>query len=220
MFGGRRPIECVFIDFLTSATPGSVQLFEDLDFDVGGGILVAVHWLSSNPRTLSSATIDGVSATEVATATGDVGGGTVGVSLIAANLPAGGIGDVSVTFSGSVDNCEIGAYRLRNFVSLTPSSTPGELGWNSSAPNTRSTSADVLAGGLYLVASSVFHSGGTTVLSGVINSYDFDFDSANVYHANGGFEVVEADTIGKTATVTKSGGAANMTGGLIAVPFR
>lgn len=214
------PVEVEFLDFLTSAVPGSGQLFEDVDFEEGGDILVAVHWLSTGGAALSSATVGGVLAGTIADASGDIGGGMAGVALCGGSLPGGGLGDIALTFSGSVDNCEIGVYRSPNLGSLVPSSTPGELGWNSSPDNTRSIGADVEAGGLFLVASSVFHNGGTTVLSGVPNAYDFDFGGANVYHANGGFEVVDTAALGKTATITKSGGAANMTGALIAVPFR
>lgn len=213
------PVEAEFLTFLNSGS-GTTKLFEDIDFGDGGDILVAVHWLGLSPRTLVSSMIGAASAATLASAAGSIdGSATANVAVIGGSVP-GGLGDVSITFSGSVENCEIGVYRSPNLVTLTPSSSPGQLGWNASSPNTRSTSADVRSGGLFLVASSVYHNGGTTVLSGVTNSYDFDYDSANVYHANGGFAVVDDAVAAKMATVTKSGGAENMTGAMVAVPFR
>jgi len=106
--------------FLQTTDVGSGATATGVNFgseDSGRRIVCAVHWAEGGThRTLSSATIGGVSAT-IHVQRGHTGGVTgLGAAIISAIVPTGTSGTVDLNFSGSVTDSYIGTYRLTGFI--------------------------------------------------------------------------------------------------------
>lgn len=122
-----------FTETGVDSSSGSTQSVAGLDF--GGAastrhIIACVHWEGgSTERTLSSATIGGVSAA-IRVQSGHSGGSTsVGSAIIIAAVPTGATGTVSCTFSGSVETMAVGIIRTLGLASASAHDTatvPGE----------------------------------------------------------------------------------------------
>lgn len=70
-------------------------------------------------RTISSATIGGVTAT-INTQINDAASTAPGVAIIQAVVPTGTSGDIVINFSGSIHSCGIGVFALYDLISTTP----------------------------------------------------------------------------------------------------
>lgn len=218
---GGGPIECEYLG-ITSTTGAGTEKSATVSFGsaaAGRKLFFAVHaGYAGGSISLSAAEIGGVAASIVAGAVGDQSGVLYGVWLICAEVPSGTSGVVKATFSNSGVSCAVAGYRTLNVRSLAVHDK-GELPWNSSSTDTRMTDADTPQDGLFIAASSTYHDGGTTTLSGVPVAYHAGAPSGPA-HYFGGFEIVTSAEPGKSATVTKSGGAGSMAGGLIVASFR
>lgn len=217
---GGGPIEVDFLGLVSATGAGTAKTAAGFGFGAlapSRKLLMPAHVLHTGSEiVLVSATMGGQPASLVASAVGDRSGVLTGVLLIGGE-PPGTSGDVVLTFSEAGVGCTLAGYRALNMRSLTPHAK-GELGFDTSSPDVRSTSADTPEGGLFLATATVYHDGGSTLLSGV--TPDYPTTPAPSLHIFGGFEVITTAEPGKSAAITKSGGAGSMGGGLIVASFR
>lgn len=172
-------------------------------------IVVLVHYAVGNSPTptLSSGALGGVSADiRVDRSETNMQGYLTtaqrkGVAVIAANVPSGATGDVSITFSRSV-SATVRVYRLRGLASRTPTDAETAV---VSSPSTACTAAlDVLEGGALLVIATTF-----TTASSYLSVAGFTADSTTAElltncWAVAGSHAVLADETGREATVTNT----------------
>lgn len=111
-------------------------------------------------RTISSATIGGVTAT-INTQINDAASTAPGVGIVSAVVPTGTTGDVVINFSGLVHGCGIGVFTLYDLISATPTDTD-------------STITGVLGGtsGSISRTSSVLQNNGVIVSVGLNSTFD------------------------------------------------
>lgn len=147
-------------------------------------IVAVIHWSEGGThRSLSSATIGGVSAT-IHVQRGHSGGSTgLGCAIISAIVPTGTTGAVSCSYSGSgVADVSCGIYRLTGLVSGTPTDTDSaeSQGTTSDISVTITVAAEgiVIAGftGSTLATSTVTWTGVTE-----------QYDGEDNIHRSGGF---------------------------------
>lgn len=129
---------------------------------------ITAYTLSSS-TSISSVTIGGVSATQLAQAYS--GGVNEDLSaLYIAAVPTGTTADVVITFSTAPYRCGIGVYRVIDLLSSTPTNTYTA----SSTSNPLSVSADISAGGVAIAVAGMVNSGaaGTYTWAGLTERYD------------------------------------------------
>lgn len=117
-----------YTDSFTSTTSGSsfTSGSEDIgNADASRRVIVAVVWSTStsSPKTLSSATIGGLSATIHQ----QIAPNGIRSALISRKVPSGLTAVCSVTLSGSVSNCSMFFYRLVNESSSSPYDTASDI---------------------------------------------------------------------------------------------
>ena len=144
-------------------------------------VVVAIHWSAvTTTGSISSVTIGGITATEIATATHSVSGATVQCALYAAAVPTGATGDVVVTLNETMDRCSIAAYRMVGASGVTPADT---LTSTASPP---SGGIDCPAGGA-MIGGAAFYEASAIAWTGITEDLDQDdvirFGSANLEFA-------------------------------------
>lgn len=90
----------------------------------GRYIVVGVSGYAAASQTITSSTINGVSATQVATVVNTTNTRT---SFLIANVPTGTSGDIVINFNGSMAACAIGVWALTSLVSSTPTATASHI---------------------------------------------------------------------------------------------
>lgn len=110
---------------LTTYTFGSVPLGSP---DGTRTIVVAVTGRASKNRSISSVTVAGVAATEIAQSSNTAGGFDSITGIYRADVPIGASGDIIVTFSGGMVRAGIAAYRMVHAASGAYDSTIANSG--------------------------------------------------------------------------------------------
>lgn len=161
-------------------------------------VVVIAHWHRNTgaDKTISSATIGGVSATIHVQAT-DI----IGVGIISALVPTGTTADIVVTLTGGADRMQIGVWRAINETASSPHATASD---NVLAGAVLSTTIDIPATG-WLVAGAIGRGGTPTSMAwtGVTEDYDTILESATNVNS-GGHETGLAVETGRTVSVTIS----------------
>jgi hypothetical protein len=118
---GAKPPALEFLQTADNTANQSSYTFssQNLGDAHGSRLIIALVLYQGNTtqRTVSSATINGVSA-DVVVERGD-GNSFHGASLIQAQVPTGTTGDVVINFSGGVTKCGIALYRATGLRSVT-----------------------------------------------------------------------------------------------------
>jgi hypothetical protein len=179
-------------------------------------IIVAVH-IAAGPDTgpvLSSPSIGGVAATVFEAGT-IAGVNDVGVRWIGAEVPSGASGNVQLTFNTSTA-VRLGVWRLVSGKSLAKIDSD-VLTWNGSGA-TRTVTTNTLRGCVQFAAASILFDGGSfSFTSGITSSgYNQSITGSSTARITGGFELISADEADRPITLTKSGGAENWRGALVA----
>lgn len=174
------------------AVPGSGETRE---------VFVSITWHQGgvSTRTLSSATIGGVSATlETAFANSNL----QAMCVARAVVPAGTTADVVLTFSGTVQSCTIGVYRLMNRPAPGSSATDSGSATFSSVTTRAISGIDVNAGGFVLSAVSWDNTVSAPALSGITGAASDAFHTPETtgYAAHGSTPLQAAGSTGNTLT--------------------
>jgi len=161
------------------------------DADAGRYILVAIsaRKAGSDPATINSVTIGGVSATIISQIDGtDQNSNVVGYAI--AKVPTGTTGNIVVTFAAGMVRCVISAYRITDLSSTTPYDSA------TSTATDPTGSIDVPAGGFAVANAisnfqgSVSFSGLTEDASGTLESYvTYGFASDTFVSAQSGLSI-------------------------------
>jgi hypothetical protein len=174
-YGGRLP-ELTFVR--TGVNTGNFSAYSFTATDIGDPhpsrlIVLAVigEW--------TSVTVNGVSATRIATALGN--NNERSINLYQAHVPTGTIVPVSLTSSFSHLSCLIGVWKILYLRSLTALDTDTVQG----AP-TGNMSLNVATNGP-VIAANVFTIGGSVSFSGVTKNYEIDSDDN--YESGGGSRI-------------------------------
>lgn len=170
-------------------------------------VFVAVSWKGGAAlRTLSSATIGGISAT-IHIQDGVSNGSTlsVGAAMISAAVPTGATGSIVCTFSGSGNTmCGIGKFRVLNRTSIV--ATAHNSSTFGGSPATSSVNIDVGANGA-LMAAYLESDSGTVTWGNITKQYEADFSPTG--HYSGAMSSGLSSQIGRNITTTQntSGGS-------------
>lgn len=171
---------------------------------VGRRVVVGVGAINSASRTISSVTIGGIAATQIAFAEGSGSGVFVPSGLYIAQVDIGTTASVVVTYSGSANRCGIGVFALSNMTT----STASDSGTSTANPETKTLA--VPPGGLAIGYATVYQSGGTPTFgwSGATERFDqiLEASASSGSHSgacdnlpSGGSVVVTATPTGFTA---------------------
>ncbi|TGR84604.1 hypothetical protein EN866_32885 [Mesorhizobium sp. M2D.F.Ca.ET.223.01.1.1] len=221
MLSGANPLFVEFLGSNASTSAGSSQSFagESLGVAVSSReIFVAVSWKGGLLlRTLSSATIGGVAATiRVQNGLTDGAGLSIGAAVISAVVPTGATGTIAITFSGSVDDCGIGKYRVLNRTSIF--NTASDALTDASPPATSSTNINVGQNGAIIAGYQLGDGGfGSGVTWGNINEdYDAAF-SANYRYSGASQSGLSAQTGRSITTSSNASGSAGITVAIVSI---
>lgn len=166
-------------------------------------VMVAVTSSSGTPaRTITSATIAGVSATVLDVNTSF----TNRTAFIYANIPTGTTATIVVTFSGAMTRCAVGSYSLYNLKS-TNYIDSGTGSFSGTASATVSVPADgiVIAGIVQISNSNPF------TWTNVDENYDIPLDAGTAEISGASRQVTTGNnSYTVTATATGSGGRMNV----------
>ena len=135
-------------------------------------VIVAAHMYGSTGRTLTSATINGVSATELTTDSIN----TANTVLIIANVPTGSTGDIVLTWSSG---CAGSAVTVWYATGLT-SDTPVDASRGSGSSPTSTSALTTVAGGFIAAAATCRYNSGTTRTHSWTNAteiFDLEFEN-------------------------------------------
>ncbi len=114
---------CSYVTSAVSASDLTTYTFSSQSLGTAASnryIIVAVMARAASSQTISTATIAGVTATQLI----DFGAtNTSNAGFLIAPVPTGTTGDVVVTFTGAMVRCAIGVYRVVNLKSITPVDT-------------------------------------------------------------------------------------------------
>ncbi|PAP93984.1 hypothetical protein [Mesorhizobium wenxiniae] len=138
----------------------------------GREIFVSVSWGGdNNARTISSATIGGVSATvHDQDSIADGISQSVGAGVISAEVPSGTSGTIEVNFSGTVRSCAIGTVRVLNRSAIVD--TAVDTANQGGSPATTATTINVSAKGALIAAYMNSDTDGDVIWTGVTETYD------------------------------------------------
>lgn len=141
---------------------------------VGRRIVVGVGAINAASRTISSVTIGGIAATQVAFVEGSGGGAFVPSGLFIAQVDTGTTASVVVTYSAAANRCGIGVFALSNMTTNTAS----DSGTSTANPETKTLA--VPSGGVAIGYAAVFQSAGTPTFgwSGVTERFDQILETA------------------------------------------
>lgn len=221
---GQPAPTVTYRDNASSSVLQSSYTFSGLSIGPTGSnrlVVVAVGWTNSTgiARTVSSATIGGVSAT-IQCQINDAASTAPGVAVLSAFVPTGTTATVVVNFSGNNRNCIVATYSAYNVASGTATDTDTSISGviagtsgSTSVTSTVSTDGFIVASGL----ASSFDTTTITFSAGV--SEDFELAQGTI-RANAGS--ASGQTSGnKTVTVS---GTNSVSGGwglfLAAASFR
>lgn len=172
-------------------------------------IFVVCHFTSSSgaSRSISSASIGGVSAAIAISASTDGLSTEIGCGVFSAAVPTGTTGTISVTLDSTGGSCQIGVYRVTGLGSQTAVAT------NSNSGTNPSTTVDVNAGGFVL--GGLIHSVSTQAVSwtGLTEQYDFEISDGSPERVSGAFASALGSETGKSVSVSGNAGGT----GLLAV---
>jgi hypothetical protein len=216
---GGASFSVSFLGSNASTSAGSSQSFAGESLGTAASsreIFVAVSWIAGSvARTLSSGTIGGVSATiRVQDGLSDGFGHSLGAAVISAAVPTGATGTISLSFSGSVDACAIGKYRVLNRTSIfhTASNTA-----SNGSPATNSVSINVGSGGAIIAAYQLYDAasdqGGPT-WGNITKNYGTPFFGNNHYYSGASQYGLSAQT---GRSITTSAVTAGLAGTALAV---
>lgn len=200
--GGAVPVTVLVRDATgdnQSATSRTVWTFSTMSIGTASAtrrvICLVSGRSSTNSRTVSSATIGGISATIDIQTTASSSGSTV-AAIIAATVPTGTTADVVVTFSGAMSEGDCYVTSLDNLVSVTPVDTAGV---NQTSGNTITTGANVdwQAGGYVIAYTSNFTTGSTTTWTGATEYFD---ETPNGHMLSGAYGQPTSNATGQTIT--------------------
>lgn len=180
--GGRRKV----LTYQTHAENGagaSSYSFTSQPFGTAQSdryIIVGIGWANLNP-TISSVSIGGVSATNIATNANANGSSALYIALV----PTGTSGNVDITFSGTTNlHCGIAIWSATGLTSTTAVSSG-----NSSASATPSVTLTTVAGGFAVayahVGSNVSYSNTTVPWTGVTQDWAGNVISNSRPHGGG-----------------------------------
>lgn len=190
-----------FVSSYSNAANQAAYTFAGCDLGAAAAtreiFVVIAAYQGGTARTLSSVTIGGVAATLETTFTN----GTARLlGLARATVPSGATGDVVVTFSGAVQNCNIALYRAVNRAAAGTgaSDTSSATG---SAASLAVTGVDVAAGGFVLTAATWFSTVSAPSVAGLSAALDvFMTPEANGYSAHGSTPLQVSASTGATIT--------------------
>lgn len=163
---------------------------------------VIVHFSTANQtKTVSSATIQGITADIIQT--GQSGNGTG--ALIIAHVPTGTTADIVITLSGNTNGSGIGVWTATGLTS----NTPNDSDMNVTSGTSQAVTVAGLAGG-FIVAGHTSANGTnqTTTWTNVSQQYDEEFWSSR-YHSGGDAATAAAGDVTVTGAVPS--GSANIT---------
>ena len=179
-------------------TNGTTYTFSACDIGVASAdrrVIVGAHMYGGTSRQLSSATIAGISATEV---TADLNSSAETV-LIIANVPTGTTGDIVLTWSGSCAGSAVSVWYATGLTSDTPVAAVR----NSSLTAPTSGSLTTVDGGFIVAAATCQYGSGTTRTHSWTNATEqFDAEIENTGTDGGSFSGAHVVTTGASVTVT------------------
>lgn len=139
-------------------------------------------------RSISSATIGGVSATKVAEVANTGGGNTSTTCLLIAAVPSGTTGDVAITYDSGMLRCGIGMWAATALTSATPTDTA-----TSTADDPTESTLDVNAGG-FAIAVGYTANQATTTWTGLTEKYDAQDLGEGITHSGASDTFASAQT--------------------------
>ncbi len=158
-------------------------------------VIVGAHMYGGTSRNLSSATIAGISATEV---TSDLNA-TAETVLIIANVPTGTTGDIVLTWSGSCAGSAVSVWYATGLTSDTPVATAR----NASLTAPTSGSLTTVDGGFIVAAATCRYGDSTTRTHSWTNATEqFDAELENAGGDGASISGAHIATTGSSVTVT------------------
>lgn len=168
-------------------------------------VIVGAHMYGSTGRNLSSATINGVSATELTTDTSLTGN----CVLIIAAVPTGTTGDIVLTWSGSCAGSAVTVWYATGLTSDTPVAAASNV--SISAPTSGSLST--VDGGFLVAAATVRYTDGVTRTHSWTNATEqVDVELENTGTDGASISGAHAATTGASVTITDTFNSAGTTG--------
>jgi hypothetical protein len=159
-------------------------------------VVVGVDYLFSGSRTVSTLTINGVSATRIV---GPSSATNVSIEMWGAFVPSGATGDVVVTLSGASLGCGIGVWALSGLYSATPVDT----GTTNSNPGTDTLNTSSNG---YLIAMDTSAAAlGTRTWTNLTEQFDETVDAPSSVSHSGAAALTDSGTVAVTST--RSAGA-------------
>ncbi len=222
IIGRGRDVDAEYVGLSASVSNHNSLLEEDFDFgdaESGLKIVLIVHFYAfpgANPQ-ITGGTIGGASISTIKAVT--MSSGTIDLAcwIVGADLPGGGVGDISLSFSDNV-YCKLAVYRVINNISLTPNDT-GQNTWASTTSSPKSADADVLDGGAFFGGFTVRKNSGSPPVSGITPDYQTSITADTDYRIVGGFLEMAAAATG-TITVGNSGAPSTWDGAIAAAGLR
>lgn len=158
-------------------------------------VIVGAHMYGGTSRSLSSATINGVSATILTTNTATTGN----VVLIIANVTSGTTGDIVLTWSGSCAGSAVTVWYATGLSSDTPVATAANI--SSSAPTSGSLST--VDGGFAVGVATCRYGDGTTRTHSWTNATEqVDAELENTGSEGASISGAHVATTGASITIT------------------
>lgn len=154
-------------------------------------IVVGIKDGIGNAVTISSVTIGGISASQVAvvTSSGDT------TAIWQADVPTGTTGDIVVTFSGANSRCGIAVYAVYGAAAAAHATA-------TSIATPLSTSIDVPAGGILIGVAGSRNAGSTWIWTNLIEDYDQSLSTSSFTGASDAFASLQTAL---TVTCANSG---------------
>jgi hypothetical protein len=186
--GGGAAKSISFIDTAIPTTNLTTYSFTGLDFGAAQDdrYIIGVAVSGTASRSISSATIGGVTARVVVSATG---GSARNAGIIIANVPTGTSGAIAVTWNSGCFHCAIGWWRATGLGSEV------EHHFGSSTADPGTVTINTLAGGI-AVAGMISASGGTFSWTGASERYDEAIGESSVHSG------ADANTDGSALQIT------------------
>lgn len=189
-------------------TNTTTYTFSSCDLGVASAdrrVIVGAHMYGSTSRSLSSATINGVSATELTTDTALTGN----CVLIIAAVPTGTTGDIVLTWSGSCAGSAVTVWYATGLTSDTPVAAAQAF----SATSVSSGSLATVDGGFLVAAATIRYNDGTLRTHSWTNANEqVDVELENTGTDGASFSGAHVATTGASITVTDTFSTAGSAG--------
>lgn len=187
----------------SATNDASTYTFSNADIGAAASdrlVIVAVHaaFSGGTNRTITSATIGGISATiDYAGTNTDARGFT----FLSAIVPTGTTATIVLNFSGNLLRLGIGVYRLTKYTSRVPRDTASSF--RDDNANNISDTINVYGGGVVIGMSFSGDdaNGGNVTWSGLTENYDGTIESSLFYYS-GAHQLIPTHTLGYTVSVT------------------